>query len=113
MTISVGVLFNPTVLTAEAAIIYTVPASPPTTTLANGRVRFTNTSNASQAVTLYAVPSAGTPGAGNCQMNAETLAANAHVDVDIPLMGPGGTLQALAGNASDVTISALAGLLYS
>jgi hypothetical protein len=99
MAVSIGVLFSPT--------------SPATTTLANGRVRFTNTSNAAQAITWYAVPNAGSPGAGNCQMNAESLSANAHVDVDVPLLGPGATIQAFAANASDVTISALAGVLFS
>lgn len=113
MAVSIGVLFNPTVLTGSAAVIYTVPASPSTTTLINGRVRFTNTSNASQAITWYAVPSAGSPGAGNCQGNAETVAANAHLDIDVPLMGPNWTIQAFAGNASEVTVSALAGVLTS
>ena len=112
MAISIGPLFNPTILTASAAVIYTVP-SPSTSVLVNGRIRFTNTSNASQAVTLYAVPAAGSPGAGNCQMNAETLAPNAHVDVDVPLLAQGGTLQAFAGNASEVTVSAISGYLNS
>jgi hypothetical protein len=113
MAVSVGALFSPTVLTATAAVIYTVPTSPATTTLVNGRVRFTNTSGASRAITLYAVPASGTAGAGNCQMNAEALAQNTHVDVDVPLMGPGGTLQAFADAASDVTMSAIAGSLFS
>jgi len=113
MSVSIGVLFQPTVITASAATIYTVPGSPSTTTLINGRVRFTNTSNATQAVTWYAVPSGGTAGAGNCQGNAETLSANTHVDLDVPLMGPGGFIQALAGNASTVTMSALAGIITS
>ena len=113
MAVSIGVLFNPTVLTGSAATIYTVPSTPSSTTLINGRVRFTNTSNATQAVTWYAVPNGGSAGAGNCQGNAETIAANAHLDIDVPLLGPGGFLQAFAGNASEVTMSALAGILTS
>ena len=113
MAISIGVLFNPTVLTGSAAVIYTVPASPATTTLVNGRVRFTNTTTTSIAYTLYAVPSAGSPSAANCICNAEALAQNTHVDIDIPLMGPGATLQAFAGTASDITMSAIAGYLSS
>jgi hypothetical protein len=46
-------------------------------------------------------------------MNGESLAANAHVDVDVPLMGAGATIQAFAGTASDITMSALAGVLFS
>jgi hypothetical protein len=113
MAVSIGVLFSPTVLTGSVATIYTVPATPTTTTLANGRVRFTNTANAPVSVTWYAVPASGTAGPGNCQGNAESIAANAHVDVDVPLMGPGGTIQALAGTANDITMSALAGVLFS
>ena len=113
MAISIGVIFLPTLLTGSAAVIYTVPASPATSTLVNGRVRFTNTTTGSIAVTLYAVPAAGSPGAGNCQMNAEALAANAHVDVDLPIMGAGATIQAFAGTASDITISCIAGALSS
>jgi hypothetical protein len=113
MAVSIGVLFNPTVLTGSAAVIYTVPSTPSTTTLVNGRVRFTNTTTGPIAVTLYAVPSGGTAGAGNCEMNGESLAANAHVDVDVPLMGAGATIQAFAGTASDITMSALAGVLFS
>lgn len=113
MAITVAALFAPTVLTGSAATIYTVPTSPGTTTLVNGRVRFCNTSNASRAITWYAVPASGSAAAGNAQMNAEALAANAHVDVDVPLMGAGATIQAFADAASDVTMSLLAGVLVS
>jgi hypothetical protein len=113
MAVQVTTLFAPTVLTASAAVIYTAPASPSTTVLTNGRVRFTNTSAGARSITAYAVPAAGSPAAGNCFMNAEALAANAHVDVDVPLLGPGGTLQALADVTSDVTITALSGVLFS
>jgi hypothetical protein len=113
MAVSIGPLFAPTVLTTGAVVIYTVPASPATTTLANGRVRFTNTSSGSVSITLYAVPAAGSPGAGNCEMNAEALAQNTHVDVDVPLMGPGATIQALASAGTAITMSAIAGVLFS
>jgi len=113
MAISITNLFAPTVLTAAAATIYTVPTSPTTIVLARGRVRFTNTSAGSRAITAYAVPAAGSAAAGNCFMNAEALAANAHVDVDLPLMPAGAFLQAFADVASDVTITALDGILFS
>ena len=88
-------------------------ASPSTLVLSRGRVRFTNTSAGSRAITAYAVPSGGSAGAGNCFMNAEALAANAHVDVDLPLLGPGGIFSAFADVANDVTVEPLDGLLFS
>jgi hypothetical protein len=113
MAVQVTALFAPTVLTGTVATIYTAPASPATTVLAQGRVRFTNTSNASRAITAYAVPAAGTAGAGNCFMLAEALAPNTHVDVALPLLGPSGTFQAFADTASDVTVFPLSGTLFS
>jgi hypothetical protein len=113
MAILIAPLFAPSQLTASAATIYTVPATPATSTLSRGRVRFTNTDTASRAITAYAVPSGGTAGVSNVFMNAESLAANAHVDVDVPLLGAGGTIQAFADVASKVTIHALDGILFS
>lgn len=106
-------LFEPTVLTNAAATIFTAPATPANQILSNGRMRFTNTSNATQAVTAYAVPVAGTAGPGNCFLNGESVAANNHIDVDIPVLKAGEFLQAFAGNASDVTVFALAGTLIA
>lgn len=113
MAISIVRLFAPTQLTASAATIYTVPTAPTTTVLSRGRVRLANTSAATRQITLYAVPSGGSAGAGNNIFPAESLAANAHVDVDLPLMSIGDFLQGFADTASDVTISALDGILFS
>lgn len=113
MAITIGTLFAPAQLAAAVATIYTVPANPATSVLSRGRVRFTNTDTVARAITAYGVPSAGTAGATNIFMNAESLAANAHVDVDVPILGAGGTIQAFADVANKVTISALDGVLFS
>lgn len=113
MAVTVSYLFQPTQLGATAAVIYTAPASPASTVLSRGRVRFTNTSSGARAITAYGVPSGGSAGAGNCFMNAESLAANTHVDVDLPLLGPGGAFEAFADVANDVTVHALDGILFS
>ncbi len=55
-------LFSATVLTTSAAVIYTCPASPTTSVVKNGRVRFANTGAAAVSVTAYIVPSAGSAG---------------------------------------------------
>jgi hypothetical protein len=113
MAVQVTTLFAPTQLTASAATIYTMGSSPSTLALTNGRVRFTNTDSGSHQVTAYAVPSAGTAGAGNCFMNAEAIAPNTHLDVALPLLGPGMTFQAFADAASKVTVTPLNGILQS
>jgi hypothetical protein len=113
MAVQVVQLFAPTVLTGSAATIYAAPSTPTSIAVARLRVRFANTSNASQSVTAYSVQSGGTAGPGNCVTNAQAIAANDHLDLDIPVLGPGGFLQAFASNASAVTISQLDGVIFS
>ena len=113
MAVQITQLFPATQLTNAAATIYTVPSSPATTTLARGRVRFTNTDSASHSVTAYAIQAAGTSSAANCFANAETIAPNTHIDMDVPMLAAGGFIQALADAASKVTMTALDGILFS
>lgn len=113
MALTIKQLFEPVVLGNSVALIYTNPASPTTSTLRNGRVRFTNTSSGPVSITAYAVPLAGAAGAGNCFMNAETLAANMHIDIDLPMLGPGDFISAFASAAASVTMSALDGVTFS
>lgn len=113
MAVLITSLFASSQLTGSATTFYTVPSQPTTTVLSRGRVRFTNTDSASHAITAYAVPSGGAAGVGNVFMDAESVAANSHVDVDLPLMGPGATLQAFADTASKVTILPIDGVLFS
>jgi len=113
MTTSFTPIFEPQVLGTLVATIGSVPSAPTSTILVGGRVRFANTDSAPHAVTLYAVPPAAAPGVGNAQMNAETIGANSHKDVDIPLLPAGGSIQALADAAGLVTISQIAGALVS
>jgi len=113
MSVQVTQLFTPTVLGTSAAAVYTMAGAPTTLTLAQGRVRFTNTTNGAIAVTAYAVPSGGAAAAGNCFMNAESIAANAHLDIDLPVLGPGDKFEAFAGSATSITCSSLQGVLFS
>lgn len=111
---SFGKLFSPSQLTATAATIYTLPASPPTNFIGNGRVRFTNTATATaHQVTAYVVPAAGTAGAANCILNAESIAANSHLDVDLPQMGPGDFFVAFGDALSTITVHCLLGTIIS
>lgn len=113
MAVQISQLFPATVLTAAAATIYTVPANPTTTTLSRGRIRFTNTSGATRAITAYAIQAGGAAGPANCFLNAETLTMNNHLDVDIPVLGAGGFIQAFADVTNDVTAFQLDGILFS
>ena len=113
MTVTITQLFPATQLTNAAATIYTAPTTPTTTTVARVRVRFANTDSASHAVTAYAIQTGGTASAANCCCNAETIAANAHLDLDMPQLGPAGFYQAFADVASKVTITCLDGIIFS
>lgn len=101
--------FEPVQLGATAGTVYTVPITPASRTV-NFRVRLVNTDSASQAVTLYAVPSGGTAGVTNSCFQ-QTLTAGEVRDVDIPVMKSGDFLQGMAGTAAKVTIHHLGGLL--
>jgi hypothetical protein len=63
--------------------------------------------------TMYAVPSGGSAGVTNMCMNAQCIGPNSYTDVDVPTLGAGDTLQALAGANSSVTIHELGGVIYS
>ncbi len=113
MTITYSQLMAPTVLTTAAATLFTVPTAPATTLLRGGRMRFTNTTAGAITVTAYAVPLAGSAAAGNAFVSAKSIAANDFLDVDVPLMGPGGFVQALASANTSITAHALSGSYFS
>ena len=113
MTINISQLFAPAVLTGSAVTYYTVPAAPASNTLINGRVRFSNTTTGVVTVTAYAIQSGGSASAANAFMTLEGVPANAHVDVDLPLLGAGGFFQALAGATTSITVLCLGGVIFS
>lgn len=107
-------LFEPFVLTAAAQVVYTAPAATQNLkpVIVGGRVRFANTSAGSVTVTAYAVPANGSPGAGNTFIPGVSIAANAYLDSDLPVLGPGDSFQALASAVTSITVTQLAGILY-
>lgn len=90
-----------------------MPATPTTTLLRGARMRLTNTTGGAVTATLYAVPLAGTAADGNAFVKAKSIAANDYLDIDVPLMGPGGFVQGLAGAATSITAHFLSGSLFS
>ena len=113
MSITYSQFFAPAVLGTSAATLFTVPASPASTLLRGGRIRLTNTTALPVAVTLYAVPSGGTAAAGNAFVSAKSISANDYLDIDVPLMGPSGFVQGMAGTATSVTAHMISGSYFS
>ena len=113
MTISYSNFFAPTVLGTSAGTLATIPAQPTTTLLRGGRIRLTNTTGGAVTATLYAVPDAGSPAAGNAFVSGKSVAANDFLDVDVPIMPAGSTIQGLAGAAASITAHMISGSLFS
>lgn len=113
MTVQVTQLFAAAQLTGSAATYYTVPAQPAQVVLGNARLRFTNTDTASHTVTAYAIQSGGSASAANAFLNAESIAPNSHLDVDMPVLAASGFLQAFADTNAKVTMFSLGGILFS
>ncbi|WP_334038014.1 hypothetical protein [Burkholderia gladioli] len=94
---------QPVQLGTSAGVLYTAPSS---TTATVNNFSLTNTNANPVPVTLYAVPSGGTPSAANAIMSAFSLSGGQTL-VPAQVIGlqlaPGATLQALAGTATSIT----------
>lgn len=93
-------------LTTSAATYYTSPANTITTISA---MTLTNTTAGAVTATVYLVPSAGTAGADNVILSARTLAAGESYNVGSAIgqtLPAGGTIQALAGAGTSITLVA-------
>ena len=103
MTITNTVLQAGTVLPTAAAAIVTGGAGAVTVIT---RMVMANSTASAATVTVYRVPSAGTPGAGNVIVSGRSIVAAPGTDL-MPeivgmVLGPGDTIQALAGTASAI-----------
>jgi hypothetical protein len=56
---------------------------------------------------------AGAAAAGNAFVSGKTIAANDYLDIDVPLIAPGGFVQGLAGAATSITALMISGSLFS
>ena len=113
MALTFTKLFQPSQLPATVTTIFTMPLLPITTALKNGRVRLTNTTAGAVSATLYAVPSGGAAGVGNMFLSGTSVSPNGYLDIDIPDMAYGDTLQGFASAGASLTIHELGGVLYS
>lgn len=114
MAITFSQLFAPQqVDNAAADTLYAVPATPAQNILRNGRVRFANTTGGAVTIKAWAVPSGGAVGDDNVCLPTVSIGANSYLDLDVPVLAAGGTLQAQAGAASSITASCLDGFVQS
>lgn len=113
MSISYAKLFQPTVLTTALVTIYTVPLQPASSLLRTARIRLTNTTVTAKTARVHAIPSGGIALDGNAFFFDQTVPANNYVDVDVPIMGAGDVIQALASATPGVNIQAITGAIFS
>ena len=114
MTLTFSELFAPTqVDNAAPETLITVPASPATSLLRNGRIRFANTTVLAATIKAWAVPTAGSPADGNVCLPTTSVAAMGYIDIDVPFIKAGGTLQAQSGTVSSITATYLDGFIQS
>jgi hypothetical protein len=108
-------MFEPLLLTAVVQTLFTAPASTNANFVAvvrRAKVRFSNTTAGALTVSAYAVPAGGTAGdTTNAFMVAESIPANTHVDVDVPMLMAGDFVQAKA--SGNVMCTFLDAVLYS
>lgn len=114
MAVQVVKMFDPIMLVSSGlTTLYTVPIAPSSMVLGRARVRFTNVTAYQQVVSAYDVPHGQAAGTGNLNLSMVPVAANGYLDVDMPVLGPGGSIVALAGADNSVVVHSMDGVLFS
>lgn len=114
MALTYSKLFEPNQVDNVALeTLLTVPASPTTTLLRNGRIRFVNTTAGAVTITCHAVPSGGTASDTTALLKGVSINANSYIDIDLPVMKAGDFVQAQAGAATSISAHMIDGVLFS
>lgn len=114
MALTYKKLFEPNqVDNAALETLLTVPASPTTSLLRNGRIRFVNTTAGAVTITCHAVPVSGTASDVNALLKTVSISANSYLDVDLPVLKAGDFVQAQAGAATSISAHMIDGVLFS
>lgn len=103
-------LFDPAQLGTSGATYYTVPTG---SLLRDGRILLANTTAAAATYTVHVVPSGGSASDTNAIVKGRSMGPNDFIELDLPRMEAGDTLQALAGTATAISIHYLSGVLYA
>ena len=114
MALTFGKLFAAKqVNNAAVDTLLTVPTSPTSSILRNGRIRLANTTAAAATIKAGGVPLAGSAADANCFLPTTSIPANGYIDVDCPALSAGDFIQAQAGTASAITASCIDGFIQS
>lgn len=113
MAISYQKFFQPQTLTTSAVVVYTVPTTPVSNLFRGGRVRLTNSTSTPKTARLHAVPASGALADVNAFFFDQTIPAFGYIDVDVPVIAAGDTIQALASATPGVGIQAMTGGVFS
>lgn len=98
---------------AAADTLFTVPATPTSSILRNGRIRFSNTAGTATTIKAWGVPAAGTAADSNVILPTVSIAANSFLDFDVPILNAGAFMQAQAGAATSITATHVDGFIQS
>lgn len=104
MALDLKVLFVPQFIPNASGVLFTMPAAPTDAVMKNGQVRLTNSSAAPVTVTLNADAAGTATGTVNEFFSAQTIAAHASIDLQLPTMGAGWTLRGVCSAANAVNI---------
>jgi hypothetical protein len=113
MTVQVIQMFTPTQLSTAAVTLYTFSAGGTGAVLSRGRIRFVNNSASATTVTAYDIPSGGSASATTTFCPAKQIVAGDTLDVDVPVIALGGTIQALSPAGTAVVAHALDGVIFA
>lgn len=106
-------MFDPKALSTVTTTIYTVPVDPATQQLLSAGIRVVNHGDATRNVTIYLVPSGDSADTTNIFLDQEQVKLQAHMDVVIPTLSAGDTIQMKQNAGTDITVHALGGTLWT
>ena len=110
MAVDKTVLFAPVqVSNGAGTVLFTLAAAPSNLKFAGGVIRFANTTAGAVTISAYV----GTVADGNSFVKGKAVPANDYLDVAVPRMAASGLVTAVAGAATSITASHIAGDIYS
>jgi hypothetical protein len=113
MGVQVIQMFAPTNLSSTPVTLYTFTAGASGAVLQRGRIRFVNNGTTSTTVSANAIQTGTTASAANTFLPSTSIAQNATLDVDVPVMTLNGTLTATCAGGTIVAAQAMDGIIFS
>lgn len=107
MALDYSRLFAPQQLGTSASTLFTLTAG----TLRNLSIKLVNTTAGAITVTGYVVPTSDTAADDTTFISAESIPSNSYIEVNVPKMISGDSLQMLASGATSITVYELDGVV--